>query len=376
MGAARPRILVINPGGTSTKVALFAGEREQFIENVRHPAADLAGFERVIDQLEWRADLIRRMLDDRGVRVDGLDAVVGRGAALAPVPSGTFAIEQPMLDAIARGDVLVEHPSLLGPPIAHGLAAAAGCPAYVVDPVSVDELDDAARITGLPAVPRRALSHALSVKAAARRAATRLGRPLEELDLIVLHLGSGFTVAAQHHGRQIDANDASASGPLAPTRTGDLPVLDFARFCLTGGRSLAEIEKLLVGGGGWMAHLGTDDIREIYRRIDAGDQTARLVIDGTLLQLAKEVGGLFAVLAGQVNALVLAGGVARSERFVAELEGRLAWVGAPLFVFSGENEMLALARGALRVLEGECAVLSMTPYLGGGERGAECSSSD
>jgi butyrate kinase len=361
--ADQPEVLVINPGGTSTKIALFRREDEVFASDVRHPRAELDRFGSVIDQLDWRNGLIRAALAEQQVEIPGLAAVVGRGAPLEPVPSGTFVIDRPMLEAIRGGGVFVEHPSMLGPLIAHALATEAGCPAYVVDPICVDELTAAARLSGLPEIPRRALAHTLSVKAASRQAARELGRPLEELSLIVLHLGSGTTVAAEQRGRQIDANDASANGPMAPTRPGNLPALDLARLCFAGELGLEQVERKLVGGGGWIAHLQTDDIREIYRRIDRGDERARLVIDATLLQLAKEVGGLLAVLGGQVDGIVVTGGVARSDRFVDELGERLAWIDAPRFVYPGGNEMIAMARGALGVLDGEHEARSMAPYL-------------
>ncbi|MBW2276542.1 MAG: butyrate kinase [Deltaproteobacteria bacterium] len=362
--ATEPRILVINPGGTSTKIAVYAPEREEFSIDIRHPRDELARFDSAVEQLDWRTEMVRQALRENGVGVDEIAAVVGRGAPLEPVPSGTFLIDEPMLRVIREGRVFVDHPSLLGPLMAHELAREADCSAYVVDPLCVDELDDAARLTGLPEIPRRALAHTLSVKAASRAAARDLARPLEELDLVVLHLGSGTTVAAQHHGRQVDANDASANGPMAPTRPGNLPALDLARLCFSGELSLEQVERRLVGGGGWFAHLGTDDIREIYRRVDQGEARARLVLDATLLQLSKEVGGLVSVLRGAVDGVVFTGGVARSERFVGELQNRLAWIGAPFFVYPGGNEMIAMARGALRVLDGEHTAISMAPYLG------------
>jgi len=247
--------------------------------------------------------------------------------------------------------------------MAHKLAREPGCPAFVTDPVSVDELVEEARLTGLPDVPRRALSHALSIKAASREAASRLGRSFEELSLVILHLGSGFTVAAQRRGRQIDANDASASGPMAPTRAGSLPGLDFARLCFSGKHGFDEVKKMLVGMGGWTAHLGTDDVREIYARVDQGDAKARIVLDATLLQLAKEAASMAAALEGRVDALVITGGGARSARFVGELRSRIAWLAPEMIVLPNENEMLALARGALRVLSGESTALSMEPFI-------------
>ncbi len=356
-------ILVLNPGGTSTKVALFASDEELWSIDVRHDPKRLADFERVVDQLGWRLETVRAALDEQRVDISSLAAVVGRGGALAPVPGGAFAVDAEMLDAIRSGRVLVEHPSLLGAPMADEISARAGCPAFIVDPVCVDEMLPEAKLTGLPEVPRRALSHALSVKSAAREVAGRLGRPLTELRLIVLHLGSGFTVAAQRRGRQIDHNDASANGPMAPTRAGDLPSLGFAELCFSGRFALERVERMLVGEGGWKAHLGTDDVREIYRRIDAGDERARLVLDATLLQLTKEAGGLLAVLEGRLDAIAVTGGVARSERFVQELRGRLSWIDAPWFTLAGEGEMKALARGARRALEGEIPAPSIAPYL-------------
>ncbi len=351
-------ILVINPGGTSTRVSLFAAEQEVFTENLRHPSGEIDRFEQVYDQLPWRLEMVRHLLDQRGVVVPDLDAVVGRGPPLVPVPSGTFAVDDAMLDAIARGDVMVHHPSLLGAPMADALAREAGCRAFVVDPVTVDELLDEARLTGLPEITRRPLSHALSVKAVSRKAAASMGVSVEEINLIVLHLGSGTTVAAQRRGRQIDSNDPTASGPMAPTRAGSLPSLDLARKCFAGA-TMHEVERRVVEDGGWAAHLGTDDVREIYERIDGGQEEARRVIDATIHQLVKEVGGLFGLLDGKVDALVMTGGVVRCHRFVEELEGRLGWAGVPTMVFPGENEMESLALGALRALRGECRVLRM-----------------
>jgi len=359
----REKILVVNPGGTSTKIAVYRGEKSELSENVRHGAAELAKFARIYDQLDWRLEATRAILARAEISLRDLDAVVGRGAALAPVPSGVFAVDAAMLDAIRSGRVIVHHASELGAPMAHALAADSRCPAYVVDPVSVDEMLPEAKLTGLPQVPRRSLGHALSVKAASRHAAAQLKRPLSELDLIVAHLGSGITLAAQRRGREVDHNDPTATGPMAPTRAGGIPSLDLARLCFSGAKSFEEVERLLVSNGGWKAHLGTDDIREIYPRIDAGDAKARLVIDATLLQIAKEMGGLLAVLRGHVDAIVLTGGVARSERFVKELEERVAWIGAPFIVIPGEDEMLALAGGALRALRGEAEVMSVGPYL-------------
>lgn len=358
-----PRVFVINPGGTSTKIALYIGSEAVFTQDVRHSATELAACPNVYGQLALRQKLVDQALQEHGVDVTSLSAVVGRGGALAPVPSGAFIVDEAMLALIRTGKVQVEHPSMLGAPLAKALADRAGCPAYIIDPVCVDEYLPESRLSGLPEVPRRSLTHALNVRAAAYELAACQGRRLDELDLVVAHLGSGFTIACLQHGRQIDSNDATASGPMAPTRAGTLPALDFARLCLSGRYTLAQLEKKLVAESGWMAHLATDDIREIYRRIDEGDAHARLVLDATLLQVSKEIAACFASLRGQVDAIVLTGGVCRSERFVTEVKERVEWLKTLVHVLPGENEMLALARGAGRVLAGQMEAQSVAGYL-------------
>lgn len=356
-------IFVINPGGTSTKIALYVGSEPLFTQDVRHPAEELAACPNVYGQLGLRQKLIDEALVEHGVDVKSLQAVVGRGGAVAPVPSGAFVVDDVMLSRIREGKLLVEHPSMLGAPLARALADRAGCPAYIVDPVCVDEYLPQSRLSGLPEVPRRSLTHALNVRAAAYEIASRMGKDLQSLDLVVAHLGSGFTIACLQRGRQIDSNDATASGPMAPTRAGTLPALDFARLCLSGKYTMAQLEKKLVAQSGWMAHLGTDDIREIFRRIDGGDTQARLVLDATLLQVSKAIASCFASMRGQVDAIVLTGGVCRSERFVAELKEQNAWLNTPFHELPGENEMLALARGAARVLSRQMEAQSMASYL-------------
>ncbi len=357
------RILVVNPGGISTKVALFDGQESVFVENIRHDSQELATFGTVNEQFDWRLEAIRRVLRSHSVDLTALSAVAGRGGPLCPVPSGTFAVDQTMLSAIASGEALIDHASLLGAPLAAELAKPAGCPAVIVDPVYVDEFCDASRLTGLPEIPRRALAHSLSLKFSAKKAARELNRPFEQINLITMHLGSGFTVSAQQQGQQIDSNDATASGPMSPTRAGSLPVLDFAKLCFSGRHTLDDIKHLLLNGGGWTAHLKTNDVRDIYAMIDAGDHNARTVLDATLLQLAKAAGAMLASLGGTVHGIVITGGVAYSERFVEELVARLEWIDAPVIVYPGENEMVALATGALDVLENRTTAMSMGPFL-------------
>lgn len=354
-------ILVVNPGGTSTKVALYRDEREVFYRELS--CAPQEDDTPLLDQLSARLHPVRELLAKLARDTADIQAVVGRGGPIAPVPCGTYLVDEPMLSAIRRGEVMVEHPSLLGPLMADSLAEDFGCPAYIVDPVSVDEFVDETRLTGLPEIPRRALSHALSIKDAARRAAKAIGKPLSETNLIVLHLGSGFTVALQRRGKQVDSTDASASGPMAPTRTGSLPALDLVRLAYSRKYTLKQMEELLVGKGGWYAHLKTADLREIFERIDAGDEYANLVLEATYLQLAKETAAMAAVVDGEIDAIAITGGVALSERFVKQLKSRLSWLCAEIVVYPGQNEMLALAEGALRVLMDKEEARSMGVFI-------------
>jgi butyrate kinase len=360
----RNLILVINPGGTSTRVAIFGRGNAPLHElSLRHDSKELLAFDTVLDQLPMRSAAVKNWLSQTGVELSSLQAVVGRGGPVAPMRSGVYAATDQLLKRIHNGPVIVQHPSLLGVPIARTIADRAGCPAFFVDPVTVDELCDEARLTGLPELPRAPLSHALSIRAAAREAAHRLSYQFETARLIVAHLGSGFTIAAFRDGIGIDHNDATASGPIAPTRAGALSTIPLITWCLEQGLSISEIERRLVKTGGWTAHLGTDDIREIYSRIDRGDTLSQKVIDATLYQLNREIGGLFAVLQGCVDALVLTGGLTRSERFVTELKTLLPWFNAPIFVISDDLEMRALADGARRALTQPSIVINPDPYL-------------
>jgi len=356
-------LLIINPGGSSTKTAFFKGDEQIVTENIRHSSRELKKYDSIFSQGEMRLKVIRDFLSRNHIQTKSLSAVVGRGGPIAPVPGGTYLVDSVMLNAIKNHNVMVEHASLLGAPLASVIAEEAGCPAYIVDPVSMDEMTEEARISGLPEIKRRAISHALSVKAVSRAAAKKLGRPYKELNLITVHLGSGFTIAAQKKGRQIDHNDATSSGPMAPTRAGDLPSLDFVKLCISKKLSIPEIKKNLVHKGGWQAHLGTDDIREIYNQIDSGSKKARLVLDASLLQIVKEIGGLYAVLSGKVDAMAITGGITQSERFIAELKAKLEWFREPIYIFTDSFEMRAMAEGALRILSGNEKVKMLGAHL-------------
>ncbi|HDR06169.1 MAG TPA: butyrate kinase, partial [Candidatus Coatesbacteria bacterium] len=303
-------ILVINPGATSTKVAVYDGDKMSFIEVVRHHADQLASFPKILDQLEFRKELILEVLGNVGISPEGLAATVGRGGALKPLVSGTYKVNRAMVEDVIAGNVAAEHASNLGCLLAHEIAKPQEIPAFIVDPVSVDEFDDVARLSGLPELERKSLSHALNLKAVAHRAAEELGKPYEKMNLIAAHLGTGISVTAHRRGRMMDVNNANDGGPFSPQRAGSLPTTGLIKLCFSGKYPAAELKKRVVGRGGIMAYLGTDDMREVDRRIEEGDAEAKRVLDAMAYQVAKECGAMAAALAGTQEAVVITGGVA------------------------------------------------------------------
>jgi butyrate kinase len=352
-------LLVINPGSTSTKVAVYEDEQPLFIETLRHSSEELSAFSHILDQYECRLETILELLQERQVPLASLSAVVGRGGLLRPIPSGTYRVNEKMVAELCNRNKEREHASSLGALLAYEIAGRVGVPSFIVDPVCVDELDGLARVSGLPEIERKSLSHALNLKAVARRAAQDLGRSYHDLNLVVVHMGGGISVTAHRQGRMVDVNQAlDGTGPFAPERSGGLPVGDVVRMCFgvapyEGFRPTYEqMFKRLAGHGGLVAHLGTNSAIEVEERIEAGDQHARLVYEAMAYQIAKEIGAMATVLKGQVDAVVITGGVAHSEMLLDWIRERVAWI-APLFVYPGEDEMLALTQGALRVLQGE-----------------------
>jgi butyrate kinase len=346
------KLLVINPGATSTKVAVYDGDKMNFIEVVRHHADQIASFSNILDQLEYRKGLILEVLGKIGISPKDLAATIGRGGAFKPLVSGTYRVNKAMIKDVLSGNVAAEHASNLGCLLAYEIAKPHGIPAFIVNPVSVDEFDDVARLSGLPELERKSLSHALNLKAVAHRAAEKLGKPYNKLNLIIAHLGTGFSVSAHRRGMMIDVNNANDGGPFSPQRTGSLPTTGLIKLCFSGKYSAAELKKRVVGGGGLMAYLGTDDLREIDRRVGAGDGAARRVLDAMAYQVAKECGAMAAALKGAQDAVVVTGGVAKSKTFMDLLLPRIKWLGEVL-VYPGEDEMGALTHGVLRVLRKE-----------------------
>ena len=345
-------LLIINPGGTSTKVAVYQDRTPEFEETVRHSSEELGRCSGVIDQEPFRLQIILDLLRDRGVELPCFSAVVGRGGALKPLSSGTYRVVPDMVADIRNGRVFVDHASNLGPLLAYGLAEKAGIPAFIVDPVSVDEFDPEARLSGLPELERASMSHALNLKMVCRQAAESLGKRYVDVDLVAAHLGSGITVSAHRRGRMIDVNNAVDGGPFAPTRTGGLPTTGLIQLCFSGTYDRDQLLDLATKRGGLLAYLGTSDGEEIEQRIADGDRQARLVYDAMIVQIAKEIGAMAAVLGGRVDAVVLTGGLAHCRYLIDSLKKRISFL-AKVIVFPGEDEMKALALGALRVLSGE-----------------------
>lgn len=345
------RILSINPGSTSTKIALYEDEQMVFVETIRHSSDEIAQFAKIVDQYEFRRDVILRVLAEKGVDLRSLQAVVGRGGALPSLPGGVYRVNARMLEQLRHP--VREHVSNLGAFLAKEIADQVGVPSFIVDPPAVDEMEPIARISGLPEIKRQSLSHALNLKAAARKAAKHLDRPYEDLNLVVVHMGGGISVSPHRKGRMVDANQAlDGTGPFSPERAGGLPIGDLARIAYSGKYTYDQLWRRMVGGGGLVAHLGTNDAREVERRIAARDEHARKVYEAMAYQTAKEIGAMAVVLEGRVDAIVLTGGLAHSRMLTGWIRDRVEWI-APVLVFPGEDEMEALTLGALRVLRGE-----------------------
>jgi butyrate kinase len=357
--ADRPlgRVLAINPGTTSTKFGIFTRAGEELTRNIHHGDDEILRFKGrpMLDRFEYRAELIEKALAAAGFAPKGKtaelwEAVAGRGGMLPPMECGTYLVDDAMvaeLRAARRG----EHASNLGAVLALRFAQAAGVNAYIVDPVTADEWQPCARLSGSPLVERSYVGHSLNTKAVARRYARGLGRSYAALRLIVIHMGSGITVSAHREGRMIDSNSIE-EGPFGPDRTGSLPVRVLIKLCCSGTMTAQELDRHVFGDGGLYAYLGTRDLIEVERRMDTGDQEAAAVFEAMIYQIAKEAGAMAAVLEGKVDAVLVTGGMAHSERAVERLRGYVEWI-APVKIYPGEDELQALADGVFRVLDGE-----------------------
>jgi butyrate kinase len=347
------KLLIINPGSTSTKVAVFEEDKQILTHNVKHSAQELHQYKRIIDQFEFRLQHLLDYLKEVHLDLNELTAVVGRGGFLRPLQSGVYEVNDNMLNDL-RQSLNGEHASNLGAVLAHEIAGRIpGCKAYIADPVVVDELQDVARISGLPQFPRRSAFHALNHKAIARKYAKDTGTSYEKLNLVVAHLGGGISVAAHKRGRVIDTNQAlDGFGPFSAQRAGTMDAGALIRVCYAGIFEQEEMQKLLVGHGGLVAHLGTNDLRAAYKLAQNGDLHARLVLEAMAYGVGKEIGSMLAVLEGKADAVILTGGMAFNDLIVNYIT-RMIQKMCKVVVYPGEDEMWALATSSLRVLRGQ-----------------------
>jgi butyrate kinase len=344
------RILVINPGSTSTKIAVYENEQNLLHRVLSHSSADLARFSSVNDQQDYRWEHLLEALQESNCSLSGFSAVAARGGLLKPLSGGVYLIDDEMDDDLVQSRY-GEHASNLGGLLARRLALELGIPAFTVDPVSVDELEEPARFSGLNGITRVSLSHALNTKAVSRRVAERMGREYGEVNLVVAHLGSGISVSAHRKGRMVDVNNANNEGPFSLERCGTLPALSLINLGTDGKHTRQELIGKVTRTGGVYSYLGTKDLQAVEQRIAQGDREAETVIEAMCYQVAKEIGAMAAVLEGKVDWVILTGGMAFSKRVTGSIERRVAFI-APVVIESGEAELEALALGALRVLRG------------------------
>ncbi len=347
------KILVINPGSTSTKIAVFEGRDPVFLKTIRHSAEQLAKYDCVAAQYEFRKEVILSELVQADIDIEHINAVVGRGGLVRPIESGVYEVTESLKMDLTKSE-WGEHASNLGGLIADDIARSLPqARAFIADPVVVDEMIDEARITGLPDLPNRSIFHALNHKAVANRYAKSVERHYEELNLIVAHLGGGISVGAHRKGRVIDVNNAlDGTGPFSPERAGTLPVGALVDLCFSGKYTKQEVRKRLNGKGGLLAHLGTNMASEVESRAASGDEHAALILNAMGYQISKSIGACAAVLCGQVDAIIITGGIAHDKKLCEEIKNRVGFI-APMVVIPGEDEMRALAENALGVLIGE-----------------------
>lgn len=348
------KILVINPGSTSTKIAVYEHNTPLFVSNIKHSVEELSAFAQVIDQFEFRKNLVLRELESNGIPFS-FDAIIGRGGLVKPIPGGVYEVNDAMKHDTTHA--MRSHACNLGGLIAGELAATLpSCPAFIADPGVVDEREEVARITGSPLMPKVTIWHALNQKAIARRFAKEQGKQYEKMNLIVCHLGGGISVAAHRHGRAIDANNAlDGDGPFSPERAGTLPAGQLIDLCFSGRFTKDELKKRISGHAGLAAHLGTTDVPAIIKTIEEGDKQAELILDAMIYNVAKAIGASATVLCGQTDAILLTGGIAHSDYVVNRLKRRISFL-APVYVYPGENEMESLALNAMGALKGELPI--------------------
>lgn len=344
--------LIINPGSTSTKIGVFEDETLLFEETLRHSTEEIAQYASIVDQKDFRKQIILDLLDKKNFDIKSLQVVVGRGGMLKPIPGGTYAVSDELLHDLKIG-VQGQHASNLGGILAREIGDSIGVPSFIVDPVVVDELIPLARYSGVPELPRTSVFHALNQKAVAKRFAKEQGKAYDSLNLIVVHMGGGVSVGAHEKGNVIDVfNALDGDGAFSPERAGAVPSGALVKLCYSGKYTEKEVYKKIVGGGGFNAYLNTNDMRDVEKLVEGGDKNAEEIRDAFIFQVAKNIGSMSCVLKGKVDQIIMTGGIAYDKQVIAGLKERVGFI-APVTVYPGEDELLALAQGALRVLNKE-----------------------
>lgn len=344
--------LIINPGSTSTKIGVFEDETLLFEETLRHSTEEIAKYASIVDQKDFRKQIILDLLKEKAFDIHSLQVVVGRGGMLKPIPGGTYAVSDGLLEDLKIGKQ-GQHASNLGGILAREIGDSIGVPSYIVDPVVVDELMPISRYSGVPELPRTSVFHALNQKAVAKRYAKEQGKAYDSLNLIVVHMGGGVSVGAHEKGRVVDVfNALDGDGAFSPERAGAVPTGALIKMCFSGEYTEKEVYKKVVGNGGFNAYVGTNDMRDVEKMVQGGDQKAAEVREAFIMQVAKNIGSMACVLKGQIDQIIITGGIAYDKVVVGGLRERAGFL-APITVYPGEDELLALAQGALRVMSGE-----------------------
>ena len=344
--------LIINPGSTSTKIGVFEDETLLFEETLRHSTEEIALYASIVDQKDFRKQIILDLLAEKNFDIKSLQVIVGRGGMLKPIPGGTYAVSDDLLEDLKIGKQ-GQHASNLGGILAREIGDSIGVPSYIVDPVVVDELMPISRYSGVPELPRTSVFHALNQKAVAKRYAKEQGKPYDSYNLIVVHMGGGVSVGAHEKGRVVDVfNALDGDGAFSPERAGAVPSGALIKMCFSGKYSEKEVYKKIVGNGGFNAYVGTNDMRDVEKMVNDGDENAAQIREAFIMQVAKDIGSMACVLKGNVDQIIVTGGIAYDKVVVSGLKERAGFI-APITVYPGEDELLALAQGALRVMNGE-----------------------
>jgi butyrate kinase len=348
---ALAKILVINPGSTSTKVALFEDENKVAEENVIHDSAKLSSFAKTADQAPYRLEAILDFMTKHGWKESDLDCVVGRGGPVRSIPAGTYKVNEKLLTDLIEAK-RADHPSNLGGVLADSIAKKKGIPAFIVDPVSVDEFPDVARIAGMAECERVSLGHALNIRAVSRKTAEEMGKKLEDCNFVVAHMGGGISVSPVLGGKIVDTYNSLEGGPMTPERSGAIPLASLVELCINNNLTENDIKIMTTKKGGISAHLATNDVREVLALIEKGDKKAELVLEAMISQISQEIGEASAAIKGKVDRIVLTGSIAYSPVVTGKIEAMTSWI-APIARVPGQMEMEALALGGLRVLRGQ-----------------------